>query len=505
MITRSHKNRKGPMLCSNGSVLVYIVLAMVIFGILGVTMVSLFSTSISSSATQNDTRRAYQYYESGIRYGASELVNGSPKFSENIINRLNSTIYKVDTDSNFNIRIFRLNFASLSKLPDPVNPDPSPTISLKLDKGSLPDGFTIPTGEPRAFLVLKTADPGSDFVAEISGYTFQDDTHITLALEDNINIEKEKKVAFAVRPFQDDNISQGGNLLLARNAASLFPRKNGAIMVRSANLTPEDKFYFYDNRVDTENSNYIKLTNIQSKDGSGFPLDVSASSTYVISSPGVYIVTAKGESNGVISTEKWNNQYGGSVYDRTEVTEETPESREPDIEFDKEESLTRILSQIPDAGIVSVYEDPGDKLISLSTSGGSFGAFWFRDPDGRSIGGVRNFCNNLGGCLFNNGFRAFFILNFTGSSSGDGLAFSIVNGSNNTAGSIGGDIDLSELLAYAGDSRMVSNPTTPSDFLDNRADSSRRGDGLKAPKFAVEFDGLAATRFNTSSGAATTR
>ena len=42
----------------SGNILVYIVMLMVIFALLGVAMVSLFSTSISSSATANDTRRA---------------------------------------------------------------------------------------------------------------------------------------------------------------------------------------------------------------------------------------------------------------------------------------------------------------------------------------------------------------------------------------------------------------------------------------------------------------
>ena len=75
-----------------GNILVYIVMIMVIFGLLGALMVSLFSTSISSSATQNDTRRAYYHYESGMRYAASELVNHTPKFSSTVINQLNNSI-----------------------------------------------------------------------------------------------------------------------------------------------------------------------------------------------------------------------------------------------------------------------------------------------------------------------------------------------------------------------------------------------------------------------------
>ena len=60
----------------SGNILVYIVMIMVIFALLGAVMVSLFSTSISSSATANESRRAFYLSESGIRYGLSELRQG---------------------------------------------------------------------------------------------------------------------------------------------------------------------------------------------------------------------------------------------------------------------------------------------------------------------------------------------------------------------------------------------------------------------------------------------
>ncbi len=494
MIDRSQRDLKRLIICSGGSILVYIALAMVIFGILGVTMVSLFSTSISSSATQNDTRRAHQYYESGIRYGTSELVNSSPKkMDKTVIDRLNNTIHKLSSDSNFKLKIFGLELSSLSDINDP---DPNPTVNLKVEKGLLPSDFAIPVGDPTTFLVIhNTSNPfglEADPVAAISGFTYQDSTHINLVLGDNIYIGQNQVVTFAVRPFQDSNISQGGNLLLTRNASAIFPRKNGVIEVRGSDLINEGKYFFYSDRIDTDNPNFTKLTNIQNKNGSGFSLDVSSSSTYIILSPAIHIITSQGESGGVIYSQEWNNQFGGSVYDKLAAT--GPVELPPDIEFDQEADLESVLSRVERStgNVVNFGGELGSRFVTLSASGGSFGAFWFKDPDGRSIGGVRNFCNNLGGCLFNDGFRAFFILNFTGSTIGDGLAFSIVNASNNAADSIGGDINLSELLAYAGDSRTVSNPTLATHFLDGRS-----GQGLNAPKFAVEFDGLKNNQFAT--------
>ena len=73
-------------------------------------------------------------------------------------------------------------------------------------------------------------------------------------------------------------------------------------------------------------------------------------------------------------------------------------------------------------------------------------------------------------------------MNYSGGD-GDGFTFSVINAANNDAGSVGGDVQLSELLAYAGDSRTVASPSGPGDFLDGK------GEGLEAPKMAVEFDG----------------
>ena len=68
---------QGRPLGERGNILIYVLMTMVIFAVIGVTMVSLFSTSISSSATANETRRAFYLSESGIRYAMSELRQSS--------------------------------------------------------------------------------------------------------------------------------------------------------------------------------------------------------------------------------------------------------------------------------------------------------------------------------------------------------------------------------------------------------------------------------------------
>jgi outer membrane protein assembly factor BamB len=460
---------------NRGNIIVYIVMVMLIFAALGVTMLSLFRTSTSSSATANDARRAAYQFESGMRYAASELVNGTPNFSSATIDRLNSTTYKIAADSTFKLKIFGLDFYSLSK----INDDSTLTVNLKVHKGLLPADFTIPTAQPRIFLVnYQAADLGNlttDQASAITGFTYQDATHLALDVEDAFIVAEREPVAFAVRPFQNDTISLNGALLVTRNAVSLFPRKNGAIVVNG-------KPYFYEDRIDSENPNYAKLTKIQSdpKISNPFPLVVTTASTYVILSPAIHIITAEGKSGEVTYTEDWHNQYGGSAYDRRAVLRLTTESRKPDIEFAEEGDLPGVLRKLEtNTGIINVDNDPGDKFFSLSTAGGSFGAAWYKDT--RPIGGVRNYSQG-GSSLFNLGFRAFFLLTHSGGD-GDGLTFSAINGALNDNGSAGGDVQLSELLAYAGDSRTKANPSGPDDFLDGK------GQGLRAPKMALEFDG----------------
>ena len=128
---------------------------------------------------------------------------------------------------------------------------------------------------------------------------------------------------------------------MTRNAASLFPRKNGAIVVNG-------KPYFYDDRIDNENPNYTKLTNIQSdlKIENPFPMVIKASGTPtpVIVSPKIQIITAEGKSGDVTYTEEWNNQNGGSVYNRLDALMLSPRSHKPDIAFNEEDNLNTPLA-----------------------------------------------------------------------------------------------------------------------------------------------------------------
>ena len=131
-----------------------------------------------------------------------------------------------------------------------------------------------------------------------------------------------------------------------------------------------------------------------------------------------------------------------------------------------------------------IQVDVDNKTITIGGGGGQddFGGIW--DDENRSIGGD-NLCCTADGCLFGDGIRVFFVLNFE--SQGDGITFALINGINNNQGSIGGDIDLSELLAYAGDSRLVTDPDVPPLPLDPSQYLDSAGDGLNPLKWQLNL------------------
>jgi outer membrane protein assembly factor BamB len=94
---------------------------------------------------------------------------------------------------------------------------------------------------------------------------------------------------------------------------------------------------------------------------------------------------------------------------------------------------------------------------------------------------------NAGACEFGRGVRVFFTLDYNGN--GAGLTFALINAEHNTTSSIGGDIDVANLLGYAGDSRKKADPTAAEDFLDvTGAEKDPPNPGLHPPKLALEFD-----------------
>lgn len=87
----------------HGTVLVYVVVLILIFGVLGVSLVSMFTTATTSSALPNSAKRARYMAESGVRYAFSELRDSN--FASDTINDLNSINYQIGNKGEFKVNV----------------------------------------------------------------------------------------------------------------------------------------------------------------------------------------------------------------------------------------------------------------------------------------------------------------------------------------------------------------------------------------------------------------
>ena len=449
-----------------GNVLLYVVVLMLIFGVLGVVMVSLFTSSTASTITRNDTRRAIYMAESAVRFAFSELRK--EKFDQDfIIDDLSAKPYNVNNAGSFEIKL--------------LNPWFSPTafglnqVTLFAPVVNIPSDYGPPAG---AYVVnFHSVDPNfspSGANAQVAGLAAQtDDTMIlNLAGGDDFIANSNEQISFAVFPVTNppsNRLEAGNSLEVALEAQNFFPRWNGAISIYKRD-------YAYEERIDDPDNSKVTLTNLSALSTGEFPINNVDTSTYVVLSPSNYIIAPEGKSDNVI--------YGGTFNFSQNIFNPnySPDLYTPDIpKFEG--------TAVDTPGFITLDTDAGILNVGSGVSGGSSSAFGsvFFDAD-RSIGGEQDYCQK-GACKFFLGVRAFFLLDFA--SQGDGLTFTLTNGATNTEVSAGGDIDLSELIAYGGDSRTFSNPG-PSDFL--ATDPLDRG--LDPPKIAVEFD----TRTNSTVG-----
>jgi outer membrane protein assembly factor BamB len=458
---------------STGNVLIYVVVLMLIFGVLGVVMVSLFTTSTASTVTRNDTRRAIYMSESGMRYAFSELRKAD--FDEDfIINTLNTTTYTVNNAGSFTINVFSPWFDA-----DGTQAVASEqNLDLEVPIGEIPPGYAFPQNSIYAINfeftgISPTAGGITGASAEIEDIVAQSGTTLRLKLNDDFNASNGERVALALKPTGSQQVSQNGDLIVDENAKSIFPRFGGAFNIRRND-------YYYEELIDEGGS--VRLRNISVPAESQNNLSVD-SSDYVIMSPRNYLVVPTGTSDAV--TYGGNYLFGKGIYDSSLIR---PGSRKPDITA---EDLASHLSE-QESGTDFFQTD----LIegTLNIGGGltkQFGSAFFNAN--MSIGGNPNYCQQ-GACLFALGVRAFFLLKFNNQNQGDGITFTLINASGkdalnrplNTETSAGGDFELSELMGYAGDSR-----TATGGFLD-----STEPRGLQPPKIAVEFD----TRTNNRVG-----
>jgi outer membrane protein assembly factor BamB len=458
-VGRTLLNRKG-------NLLVYMVVVLLIFGVLGVSLVSLFSTTTGSTATPNDAKRARLIAESGIRYALSEIKNSSD--IQLAAERLNTTPeFKLGKQGSFSASVFSTGMLS--------NETGSKTAGqiLRLNvpySGQFPSDFTVQDASIVDWVSFNGAPPPA---GSFSAYTVSDqqDTYvdITIATLDDFDADQNATVCFAMLTTDaDTRVEQGQSIYVAEEARDFYPQENGAIRILTLN-NGKQYDYFYETLVHDQANNRVELTNLRELPGATWEDIVNLqASDYVILSPTNFRIFATGTSEETEITIGFNKP----IWAIGQLSGYTIYMRE--LLADKE---------INQFGDVIRTQEAGDKKIELgkgTTGTEGFGDLWYGGD--KAIGGDTNYCNS-GACLFDKGFRVFFTTDvIPGANGGEGFTFSIIAGGTtaspvNNRNSVGGDFQLPELLAYGGAS-LKSDAT----FVDGS------GEGLQPPKMALEFD-----------------
>jgi len=464
-----------------GNVLVYLIVLILIFGVLGVTIISLFTTATSSSATPNNARRAYYIAESGVRFATSRIK--AARFQQGYISEINTTAqYTLANGDSFAIDIFSPWFISTTA--QNAATDNPFTLEVPND-GKIPGDFSIP--DSNVFLVNWDTFSGSppsnpppiDSYAEITASSAAAEaTSLTITMGSTpvLAVEAGQTVCLAVRPTDADlssPLQAGEDIYIAAEARNFFPPRNGAIRIVTADNQAGE--YYYEELVDE--TTRVRLTNLAPMLQSGFA-EIANFSTddWVVLSRYNYRVMVSGTSGDVTSEiglakQVWifPTAYQWTIFER--------------------EFIESAVPNVTDAGVISTSTGATEDYDQIqlgddADTDAGFGTIWYGGD--KAIEGDSDHCQ-AGRCLFDKGIRVFFTLDYSGD--GEGFVFALINGTDNTSDSAGGDAERSELLGYAGDSRQNSSGTL---FLDG----SLNGEGLLPPKMGIEFD----TRTNYNKG-----
>jgi len=347
-----------------GSVLVYLIVVILIFGVLGATMVSLFTTATTSSATPNDARRACMMAESAIRYAFSQLRDND--FAEGTINDLNSTTYNVTDAGSFSIRAFSLWFQSSST--QSSNP-----YTFTIPKGRLPLDFIVPVNRNVWIINFKYLENTDDTRTRspISTYTRVDDTTAIFNLSGNLNVSTDEKVCLGVMPTTTQGpLNAGADLYVEQIAKDFFPRFNGVI-----NINRFD--YSYERLVDEPANNRVRLENLTASNFNNppgdFPLTVTKTTggiytgDFIVLSPRNYMVVP----TGLSETASCGNEYksGMNIFNPSEIFQEDKDADiPPDIFADSINPVVtnpNMVTPIPDDDALDIggNHSPGSDAV----------------------------------------------------------------------------------------------------------------------------------------------
>jgi Tfp pilus assembly protein PilX len=236
-----------------GNTLAYIAMVLVIFGVIGVAMISLLTSAVTSSATPNYTRRAQYTSEAGVRYAMSELRNND--FKRNVVDGLNNTTeYELSTGDKFELNVFSLWFRSAT---DESIPTDGWEVTGNIEEGKIPATFPPIAGNNIFAVNIESTEDdgagklvipasGSKSTAAIQSSTPDTGTYasITLTLADDFEVNKDNRVCLAVQPLANQSPIAGGSLNVHADARFIFPKYDGAVYIYNKVVYYEQAIYW---------------------------------------------------------------------------------------------------------------------------------------------------------------------------------------------------------------------------------------------------------------------
>ncbi len=370
-----------------GSILVFLIVLMVIFTILGVGMISMFGTSVMSVFASNNARRAGYLAESGLRYTISEVRNASASTRE-------AALTAID-DGSVNGKWFNV-FPGVSRYRVRVYPYWSRTaagtgvatnsINATVANSGFPPGFAIPTAPGGASVArLQVGQNNLVAISSVAGATGGSKA-VTYTLASSVTIST-GVTAYANLAFPTTNSSQtitrnssATPLVLNINAVSAMPEKNGTFIDNTSGR-------LYDYRTARLVGNNVQLENINWTGAAA--TSTIAANTYLIFSQ-----SARLDSTGDhLQTQKAQTDYV-TLFSSTSAMGGPPQNNRP-------KDLTEVESGFENnLGALDLTKSGNRVVVQGYIATGGTHAYWaalqhlgeagyrFEDPEqpGRDIG-----------------------------------------------------------------------------------------------------------------------
>jgi len=223
-----------------GSILIGLIITMVVFGILGAAMVSLFSSSTMSQIGGNHSQRAYYLAESGFNYAASEFLNaGSEAAKDNTLEALNTqkTFALLNNEGKFELCVYPYYYKATANYPAG-----SATLSTKVT-GSFPPDLTLSSGYLKIGAVVERYSGAVPSGSNVT-FTISSSGGLTNAVSSGDTIYSVSHANNAQTITKANNSVD----LEASGSADAFPVINGNFRIEGIGSTDPNRFWGYRKR-----------------------------------------------------------------------------------------------------------------------------------------------------------------------------------------------------------------------------------------------------------------